>query len=147
MEGDAFASDRRRSGALDSVGDEYWRAIARVLALGGAFKGADSFHAPYYYANWPDSADSFECSVIIGRAVNVRREPHADAAIVGSVSYAIVRQTAGPANPGDEWAAIELRDGRKGYVRADFLGSPIDLRALFTRVNGRWRLTALVAGD
>lgn len=137
---------RERLSAADAA--PYWRVIARVLALGGAFKGEDSFHAPYYYANWPDAADSYECGVIIGRAVNVRREPRTDAAIVASVSYALVGQsTAVPANPAERWTAIDLRDGREGYVLADYVGSPLDLRALFNRVNGRWRLTALVAGD
>ena len=126
----------------------YWREIASVLALGGAFKGDDSFRAPYFFAKWPDGADGFECGVIVGRSVNVRREPRADAAVVASASYDIVQHmVAGAGNPPEGWAAVELSNGTKGFVRADFLGGPTGLRALFNRVNGQWRLTALVAGD
>ena len=90
----------------------FWVEFARVLALGGAFKGANAFHAPFYFANWPNGADSFECGVIVGRGVNVRREPRADAAVVGTAHYDLVRHmVAGVKDVPDGWAPIVLSNG------------------------------------
>jgi hypothetical protein len=117
---------------------------------GGAFTSG-TFQAPYYYARWPRGADAFECSAILGHGVNVRGGPRADAPVVATANYELVRHSVSglsvPTDGWTGWTAVEMRNGRRGYVRNDYLGSPIGLRASFNRVNGQWRLTGLVAGD
>lgn len=140
--------ERFRQSLTGSAADDVWRSLARVLTLGGAFKGADSFEAPYYYSNWPDTLDSFECGVLVGRGIRVRGTAAPDAPVVATASYEIVRHmVAWAAKVPAGWAAVELASGAKGYVREEYLGAPTGVRAIFSRVSGQWRLTALVAGD
>jgi hypothetical protein len=40
-----------------------------------------------------------------------------------------------------------LPGGRRGFVHAAYARSPVDYRAYFTRVDGRWQLTLFLAGD
>ena len=126
--------------------DGLWKEIARVLALGGAFRGPSAFHAPYVSSNWPDGADSFECGAIIGGNVILRRGPAPDAAIVTRTSYAIVR-VLGRGPEVRDWSPVRLSTGQEGYVHDDFLMGATGLRAIFALTNGQWRMASLVAGD
>ena len=45
------------------------------------------------------------------------------------------------------WYKIETLGGKKGFVSAEFVRSPIDYRACFEKKNGKWKMTAFVAGD
>ena len=124
---------------------ESWDELRTVLARGGRFTSPTSFSAPYVYSNWPEQFDSFECAAITGTNVRLRSEPRLDASIVTSVSYSIVRLIE-PA--GDHlWSQVQLGDRRRGYVWHAYVRSPVDYRALFNLVSGRWRMTAFVAGD
>jgi SH3 domain-containing protein len=124
---------------------ESWDELRTVLARGGRFTSPTSFSAPYVYSNWPERFDSFECAAITGTTVRVRSEPRLDASILTSVSYSIVRVIE-PA--GDHlWSQVQLGDGRRGYMWHAYVRSPVDYRALFNLVDGRWRMTAFVAGD
>jgi hypothetical protein len=126
--------------------DGLWKEIARVLALGGAFRGPSTFYAPYVSSNWPDGADSFECGAIIGANVILRRDPAPDAAVVTRTSYAIVRDLG--RRQGDQgWWHIRLSNGQEGHVREDYLMGATGLRAMFALTNGQWRMVSLVAGD
>jgi hypothetical protein len=143
-------TQRLRQSLSGETAAPFWTSIARVLAHGGAFTSG-TFQAPYYYARWPRGADAFECSAILGHGVNVRGGPRADAPVVATANYELVRHSVSglsvPTDGWTGWTAVEMRNGRRGYVRNDYLGSPIGLRASFNRVNGQWRLTGLVAGD
>jgi hypothetical protein len=122
---------------------ELWEQLARVLALGGSLRTPTSFEAPYVFSRWPDRFDSFECAAIAGRDVRVRGAARLDAPIVTTVSYAIVRML----DRGERWSQVQLGDGRRGYVARAYVRSPVDFRALFNLLDGRWRMTAFVAGD
>ena len=125
---------------------EYWRSLGRILALGGAFKSASSFEAPYVFSNWPEGADAFECGAVTGANVAVRQEGRPDAAIVTRTSYAIVRFI-GPTSANKGWSMVQLSSGRKGYIHTDFLWGATALRAVFNLAGGQWRMTGLVSGD
>jgi hypothetical protein len=69
-----------------------------------------------------------------------------DASFVAAMSYSIVQ----PLNQAaDEklWVRIRLGDGRTGHVWHAYVRSPVDYRALFNLIDGRWRMTAFVSGD
>lgn len=125
---------------------EYWRSLGRILALGGAFKSASSFEAPYLFSNWPEGTDAFECGAVTGANVAVRKEGRPDAAIVMRTSYAIVRWI-GPASANKGWTLVQLSSGQKGYIHTDFLWGATALRAVFNMIGGQWRMTGLVSGD
>jgi hypothetical protein len=42
---------------------------------------------------------------------------------------------------------VRLPDGRAGFVDSRFVRSPIDYRAAFARIDGRWQMTLFLAGD
>jgi hypothetical protein len=124
---------------------ELWDELRVVLARGGRFSSPASFAAPYVYANWPGQFDAFECAAVTGTNVRLRSAPKLDAPIVSTMSYSIVRLME-PA-PGQLWSRVQLGDGRTGYMWHAYVRSSVDYRALFNLIDGRWRMTAFVAGD
>ena len=46
-----------------------------------------------------------------------------------------------------QWLTIELGDGQKGFIAKEYIRSPIDYRAIFEKKNGKWLMTAFIAGD
>ena len=125
---------------------DYWRSLGRILALGGAFRSASSFEAPYVYSNWPELAEPFECAAVTGSNVAIRQAGHADGPVVTRTSYNIIRLLE-QSPPGAVWSRVELPGGRKGYIHNDYVWSPTALRAIFNLIKGEWRITALVSGD
>lgn len=122
-----------------------WADLASALALGGTFASPTSFTAPYVFAAWPDSADSFECAAVIGDNVRVRRTADAHSAVVGRVSFEIVQVL--PDSRSHDVVHVRRAGGVAGFVAAAFVRSPIARRAGFERVSGRWRLRSFVVGD
>jgi hypothetical protein len=124
---------------------ESWDELREVLARGGRFSSPTSFAAPYVYSNWPERFDSFECAAVTGTNVRLRSAAALDAPIIAPVSHSIVRVIE-PAQ-GKLWARVQLGDGRTGYMWHAYVRSPVDYRALFNLIDGRWKMTAFVAGD
>jgi hypothetical protein len=124
---------------------ELWDELRVVLARGGRFSSPTTFAAPYVYSNWPEQFDAFECAAVTGTSVRLRSAARLDAPVVASVSHSIVRLIE-PA-PRELWARVQLGDGRTGYMWHAYVRSPVDYRALFNLIDGRWRMTAFVAGD
>jgi hypothetical protein len=124
---------------------QIWEELRTALALGGGYRSEDVFEAPYVFALWPTDFNSFECGAIVGRNVRMRSAPRTDAPILAALSYSIVRINVEKAVK--EWMHVELADGRTGYIAERYVRSPIDYRALFNLIDGRWRMTAFVAGD
>jgi hypothetical protein len=123
-----------------------WETLAAVLALGGRRSGADGFIAPYVFAAWPDGVDGFEHVAVIGDRVHVRRSASADAAEVAVVSFAVLKRGRDDQAP-EAWTPVIAPDGQAGYISSQYVRSPIDYRAFFTRKDGRWRMVMLLAGD
>jgi hypothetical protein len=124
---------------------ELWEELRAVLALGGSFSSPTAFAAPYVYSRWPSVLDSFECAAVVGRNVRLRMSPQLDGRIVTTVSHSIVRLLQTGAEK--QWSSVRLGDGRMGYIWHAYVRSPVDYRALFNLIDGRWRMTAFVAGD
>jgi hypothetical protein len=124
-----------------------WGTLAAVLALGGSFQGAETFVAPYTFSRWPEKFDSFEHVALVAADVRIREAPRADAAVVSTMSFAILPVARNATGTSDEWTAVQLAANRTGYVSSRLVRSPIGYRAFFTRENGRWMLAMFVAGD
>jgi hypothetical protein len=130
-----------------------WSELARVLRMGGAFAAESMFMAPYVYALWPDTLDAFEFVAVTSPRAAVRRAPASSADTIGIASYGILPlekwrgMPESPAEPDTSWAGVVLPDGRSGWLRSEDVHSPVGWRAIFERRDGRWRMTAFVAGD
>ena len=130
-----------------------YRELVNILSMGGSFmtaKGEKSFCAPYVFSKFPDHLDGFAYAAIIGTGVRVREQPNLSAPIITTLSYDIVElvlenSTYGGVN--QEWVKIVTPNGKKGYVFSKYIRRPIDYRACFEKKQGKWLMTALVAGD
>lgn len=144
---DGFREQWKLAGADSPL----WAELGMVLALGGTFQDKDNFVASYVFSRWPEKFDSFEHVAAIGSNIRVRSKPSLDSQVLTRLSFDIVRlssanQKLTPQQAG-QWKAVQLRDGRTGYVSSQYVRSPIDYRTFLTRKGGSWRLATLVAGD
>lgn len=133
---------------------ELWGILIEILSMGGSFspENKNDFCAPYVFHKLPDlDLDPFDHSVIIGENVRVRDQAGLTSPIIATLSYDIVALADPSTNPvkkdGHTWIGIKLSNGKTGFVSKQFIRSSIDYRACFTKKNGRWWMTALVAGD
>lgn len=141
---------------------EFWQELSFVVNNGGRFVGEgrskmSSFTAPYLFSDMPEDLDQFEYHAIFGSNVNVREQPNPNAKVVAQLSYNIVKidneatinRKTGPG----EWDLkpdcykIESLGGVKGWVKAEFVRSPIDYRAGFEKKRGVWKMTFFIAED
>ena len=53
----------------------------------------------------------------------------------------------GKQEPTYSWLKVETLGGKKGFVGAEFVRSPIDYRAIFVKEKGKWKMSTFVAGD
>lgn len=143
----------RRMWDIEDPDTRLWSELARVLRKGGAFAGDSMFMAPYVYALWPDTLDAFEFVAVTSPRAAVRSAPRTDADTIGAASYAVLPlekwrgMPESPAEPDTSWAGVVLPDGRSGWLPSQDVLSPVGWRAIFARRDGRWLMTAFVAGD
>jgi hypothetical protein len=121
-----------------------WDELDSILKLGGAFRGADSFWAPYVYASWPEAVDAFTHVAAIRSGVPLHETASESAPVVTRVDWEILE-----VNPQKDaaWFHVRTSEGKKGWVVAADVRSPIGLRAGFSKQSGQWKMNALVAGD
>ena len=134
---------------------EVWSTLSRALALGGKLERDESNHktyfiVPYVYANWPQNIDPFENVAVIDANVPVHEHPDGAAPIVARVSHSIlpVEQLRHDGLPRPEsFAKVTLPSGKRAWIRATHLYSPVGWRAFFEHRGDRWIMTIFVAGD
>jgi hypothetical protein len=130
-----------------------WTALSRVLQLGGDQTSDSSFVAPYVYAFWPDSIDSFEHVAIVDSTAVVFDAPRLDASSPGIVKRGILRVAQWSRIPehgvpdDSTWVRVQLPSGGFGWVKGMAVYSPVGWRAAFYRRGGQWRMIFFVAGD
>jgi len=156
--GDAGVRDFKRMWRLHQKSSPFWAEFGAVIKNGGRFDIDDAgrrrgvFAAPYTHTSFPEDLDSFEYSAIFGTDVNLRKEPNVRADVVAKLSHNIVRiepetlpKSGKSEYPG--WFRIKTLGGLEGFVKAEFVRSPIDYRAVFEKKRGRWVMVAFIAGD
>lgn len=134
---------------------EMWRTLLDVINLGGRFedKERNSFTAPYTFLA-EEVEDSYQSLIVIGENVTVRKTPSTKGAILGFLSYDVVKRVY-ESNPPQEtinqethpWIKIETKEGIVGYVYGKYMRSPIDYRVNFVKKDGTWKITFFIAGD
>ena len=130
----------------------FWSTMAGIIGAGGIYEADPgytdaeaTFIAPYYFSAFPDEYDAFEYGVVVGERVNVRSAPSTEGEVLTRLSYAIVRLPG--TGSSDGWVPIELADGTEGFMASRYVKSPLDYRAGFEKIDGRWRMFFFVAGD
>lgn len=159
--GDQGVADFRRMWKIGHKDSPFWEEFLAVIKNGGAFSGEGRnkmslFTAPYTFSNWPDDIDGFEYHVIFGNRVNLREKPSMTAAVIGQLSYNIVKiddaasvrkNTGAEGDWAYDWVKVETLGGKTGFVKGEFVRSHIDHRAGFEKKKGVWKLTFFLAGD
>ena len=128
-----------------SPDSKLWPELTTILNHGGSFLGEtrEAFWAPYVYSKWPDDVDAFEHVAALRGGVPVRASASETASTVTTLNWKIARIV----GRSEGWLQVETADGKKGWVRATDVRSPLMNRAGFNKVKGEWRMTGLVAGD
>jgi hypothetical protein len=141
---------------IDRPQSDFWNELILVLSNGGTFDKKSKnkmFQAPYTFTSFPEDLDAFDYQAIFGSNVNLRSKPEMNAPIVASLSYNIVKvdyenSVADKTEEGEYvWLKIETLGGKKGFVKAGYVRSPIAYRAIFEKKNGKWKMTVFLAGD
>lgn len=142
---------------IENQKSEFWDEFLNVITRGGTFMKDNSrnkqFCAPYTFTSFPDEVDAFEYQAIYGSNVNLRAKPEADAPVVANLSYNVVKvdfeNSVKVKNKENEysWLKVKTLGGKQGFVKAEFVRSPIDYRACFEKKKGIWKMTVFIAGD
>jgi len=155
--GDSGIPTFKRMWKIESKNTKFWAELLPVIKNGGTFDRVDGkrtgvFFAPYTFNSFPADLDGFEHFVIFGSDVNLRKEPRTDAEVVAKLSYNIVQiepetvpKSGRSEYPG--WRHVRTLGGLNGYVRQEFVRSPIDYRAGFEKKRGVWKMIAFIEGD
>jgi hypothetical protein len=123
-----------------------WEDFEQLLQQGGQFVGEGetrSFWAPYVYSAWPDSHDVFQFLAVTGEDIPLHEAADASSHVMAMLSHDIVERKE---KKGD-WQQVKTADGHTGWVEARNVRSPVGYRAGFLKMNGKWKMNALVAGD
>ena len=156
--GDSGIADFKRLWKLDKPNSKLWTELLTVLTNGGTFvKDAGvknkQFCASYSFTVFPTNLDSFQYQMIFGNNISLRARPDSKAASIAKLSYNVVKvdyekSVKKPKSEDDySWLKIETIGGKKGFVSAEFVRSPIDYRGCFEKINGKWKMTFFLAGD
>jgi hypothetical protein len=139
---------------INSPSSEFWSEFLPVITGGGSFikDGSNKlFFAPFTFNSFPENIDAFSHSVIFGTKVSLRSKADANSRAVANLSYNIVEilESVKDSNNSEKvaWYEVKTLGGKRGFVKAEFVRSPIDYRAGFERKNGKWKMTIFVAGD
>ncbi len=120
-----------------------WTELEAVLEL-GCTKDGDALVAPSLFAQLPEEADAFESLLAVKPGTALRSRPQDDAPAVAPLDWHLLTLDG---DTEDGWMHASLPDGRSGYIRREHVRSPLDYRAHFRKIGGRWRITSVVAGD
>jgi hypothetical protein len=82
--------------------------------------------------------------VAVGPAAELRKGPEYDSPIIARLTWDVVTATN---NIGDVQTGVRLADGREGWMSDTDLYSPLGYRMVVEKRDGKWMITALVAGD
>lgn len=128
---------------------KFWPVLERIIKLGCVSKETSSgkwFWAPYTYAQF--NGEPYQSLIVTGNSVNLRAKPDLKAKVLRKLDYAVV-QIANPVkyNPPTPWIQVQTPSGQTGYIASQYLISPLDYRAAFTKIDGAWKMVFLVNGD
>jgi hypothetical protein len=150
--GDNGAANFKKMWKPQNPKSDVWPVLKLVLDMGGNFDSKTEFSAPYVYSAFPSDLDGFETVAVTAADAVMRDKPKADATVVRKLDYDILTLAAGAeklqheSGP-DDWLEVKDAAGRHGFVLQHDVRSPIDFRAGFKKIKGRWRMVDLVVGD
>ncbi len=151
--GDGGIEEFKETWKIDNPKSEFWNKMLTVITNGGVFFSKDTFIAPYSFERFPKNLDAFEHQVIFGSNVNLRSQPEISSKLISQLSYNVIKvdyekSVKERSNENKYlWLKVETLSGKKGFIKAKYVRSPIDYRAIFEKNNGKWKMGAFISGD
>ena len=147
-DGPRTAQEFVRAWRITESDSQLWAELDKVLKMGGAFVnfgGKWQFIAPYVSGSWPKNVDCFTHCAVIAQSAPLLTKPLVGAKSITALSYELVAVHSWSTDR--KWVRVSTLKGITGYVSGDYLRSPIDLRAVFEYIDGKWVMVDFVAGD
>jgi hypothetical protein len=94
---------------------------------------------------FPSNLDAFTYSAIVAARVKLHAAPSIYSQSIAVLSYDLVKVQDWTQDR--KWVRVVSPSGAIGYVVSSYIRSPIDLRATFERVDGKWMMVGFFAGD
>jgi hypothetical protein len=155
--GDEGIADFKRIWKINSKNSKFWDEFLPVIKNGGKWRKDEgpgkTFYAPFPFDAFPEDIDTFTHEVIFGSNVNLREGPSPDSRVVAQLSYNVVTVETDPDTEAGKiretrgWSKVKTLGGQSGWVKNEFVRSPIDYRAGFEKKRGAWKMVAFIAGD
>lgn len=127
----------------------YWRELETILGMGGVFNKHGNFCAPYPscvdVTPCPD-CDAFDTIFVTAKNAPAHAKPDGKSRVVSRHSYNVLRYDFDKKSP-EDWLPVKLPTGGTGYVRRTDLRMPVDYRAYFTKIDGKWMMKMFLGGD
>ena len=121
-----------------------WNEIQQAMALGCASTRAGGRVFPGIFEDMGDDADPFDL-LVIRPGAGLRPAPDKKARATRTADWASA--VAVEAEAADGWVKVKIPGGLSGWVESGLTISPIGYRLVSELRDGRWRITAFVAGD
>lgn len=128
-----------------ATGPALWEELETVLELGAIQQGPGRFCMPYVWCAERIAArveDGMTAWVVVADA-SLRAAPAADAEPVEPLRYDVLEILGFTGR----WARVRSLAGEDAWLHRSQYRTPYDHRVLVRRVDGRWQVTAFVAGD
>ncbi len=118
-----------------------------------------------FYQQYPPKPDAppgldYELSnvIVVGDRVNVRALPNLNSDVVAVLSNEVVKfdkkrfensqeEKINARNPISDWTPVILPNRKQGYVYNRYAYQPLENRAIFKKINGKWQITEMPGGD
>lgn len=134
---------------VEDLRDVYWQELEAVFTLGGVFTGKDTFCTPYVACvdipGCPD-CDPYDMVFVVSNDAVAYTAMSTASPVMARLSYDVLRMDYSR-DVVEGWLAIELPDGRIGYVTGPDFRMAVDHRALLRKTKGVWRIDVFLAGD
>jgi hypothetical protein len=124
---------------------ELWEDLDKLMPLGCAANDQGGVSIPWYFEQDIGNLDVFEAWLVTAEDVPVLRSADRKADRITTLSWDFVEIL--NFDPEIEYQPVKLPDGTLGYIATGKLRSLIDYRLIASGRNGRWRITAFIAGD
>lgn len=128
-----------------ATGPALWSELETVLDLGAIQQGPGRFCMPYVWCAEriaAQVAEGMTAWVVVPDAV-LRAAPSDDAEPVEPLRYDVLEILGFTGR----WARVRSLAGEDAWLHRSQYRTPYDYRILVRRVDGRWQVTAFVAGD
>jgi hypothetical protein len=155
--GDDGIEEFKQMWKFNSSNSDLWKTMERIINYGGVFitrkESRHQFVFPYIFElELKNSDDYFSVMVVTVGKLKVKEKPDLNSRTVGELSYDVVwieySDEFKPKFEVEGWTYIRTLDKKIiGYVPSEYLYSPIGYRMFLSKIDNKWIITTLVAGD